>query len=85
MKKKKCIKCECEFETRNDSDLCFCCTLRDLSDEYPNAEEDDIDLARIQSGTYTDEDVALLNQERECIESNEESDDEEDGWDESGW
>ncbi len=84
MKKKICIKCGCEFETRNDSDICFCCTLRDLVDDLP-AEDDEIDLARIQSGTYTDEDVALLNQERECIESNEENNDIEDCLDESDW
>lgn len=81
MKKKKCIKCRCDFETRNDSELCFCCTLRDLADGYLDADEDDINLARIQSGTYTDEDVALLNQERECVESKEEGHSEEDCWD----
>ena len=77
MKKKVCTMCGEEFETSNDSKICFCCTLRDIADECP-ADEEDFNLAKIQSGTYTDEDLFLMEKERNCISEKGDFDDEQD-------
>jgi len=74
MTKKKCISCGNEFETQNDSDLCFCCTLRDLGDGY-SADEEDIVIAKKQSGTLTDEDADCLDKDMVSIEDDEKFDD----------
>lgn len=75
MKKKVCVICGEEFRTSNDSDICFCCTLRDLAGGF-NADEEDIIIAKERSGYYTDEDIAFLKREENFVNYNTDFDDE---------
>jgi len=77
MKKKVCIICGNEFETSNDSNICFCCTLRDLAG-VSDADEEDVLTAKKQSGHLTDTDFDLLSQCGEFNIDNDKFSDEED-------
>ena len=57
-----CSGCKQDFRTRNDSDLCYGCTLSDLTHGM-SPEEGDFNTAKIQSGTMTDEEWRLLQRD----------------------
>jgi len=56
---RSCSECNQDFRTRNDSDLCYGCTLSGLTLGM-SPEEGDFNTAKIQSGTMTDEEWRLL-------------------------
>ncbi len=86
MEKKSCIRCGEEFFTRNDSNLCFSCTLSDLTGGFP-PEEGDFNTAKIQSGTMTDEDYAYLQEDLASVEEGRSIDEPEEieEWDDHSW
>jgi len=67
MKEKTCMRCNKEFQTRNDSELCYPCTLHSLTGGIA-PEEGDFNTAKIQSGTMTDEEFAFLQEDMASVE-----------------
>jgi hypothetical protein len=67
MEEKRCTRCGKGFETRNDSDLCYSCTLHDLTGGLA-PEEGDFNTAKIQSGTMTDEEFGYLQEDLTAVE-----------------
>lgn len=89
MDKTKCIRCGEIFETRNNSVICYDCTLQDLIGGCP-PEEGDFNTAKIQSGTITDEEINNLQKDLESVETgrnfrDEVEDDDQKGYVDSAW
>jgi len=87
MEKKTCTCCGNEFQTRNESDLCYSCTLQSLTGGRA-PEEGDFNTAKIQSGTMTDEEIGYLQKDLESVEegrSFREIDVDFEEWDDPAW
>lgn len=64
---KECSKCHKQFDTSNDSTLCYNCTLEQVTNGFP-PEEGDFNTAGILSGTLTKAERCNLQQDLESVE-----------------
>jgi hypothetical protein len=64
---KECSKCHKQFDTSNNSDLCYSCTLDQVANGFP-PEEGDFNTAGILSGTLTEAERHNLQQDLESVE-----------------
>lgn len=64
---KNCGGCGKSFQTSNDSDKCYECTLDDITHGNP-PEEGDFNTARIVSGTLSAQERRYLQQDLESVE-----------------
>lgn len=82
---KVCIGCKKSFQTSNNSDKCYDCTLEDICHGNP-PEEGDFNTAGIVSGTLSAQERRYLQQDLESVElgrtTDEEYDDGQDDEDE---
>ena len=65
---RQCARCHKLFRTNNSSDLCYNCTLDDITHGLP-PEEGDFNTAGIISGTLTDSDWTNLQHDLEMVEA----------------
>jgi len=66
MVEKVCSKCKGTFQTSNDSELCYNCTLADVAGDLA-PEEGDFNTASILSGTMTAEERRWLQEDLEAV------------------